>query len=114
LPQTPQLLESAAVFTHAVPQSIWEEAQVMLPPVPPLPLPLLPPVPGLPPVEGVLQAAARIAKPSPMSHTRAVFIVTLFPGGPNLISRVPQSNAIGSAANRTNSFSKVAHSLISG
>jgi hypothetical protein len=80
LPQTPQLLESDEVSTHVEPQSVCEELQVMpVPPVPP-PVPLLPPAPGLPPVEGLAQAAARIAKPSPRSHTRAVFITTFIPG----------------------------------
>jgi hypothetical protein len=83
LPQTPQLLESLAVFTHAEPQSDCPELQVTLvPPVPlpPVPVALLPPVPGLPPCE-LLQAAVRIAKPSPKSHARAVLVIaTYIPG----------------------------------
>ena len=86
LPQTPQLVALELVSTHAEPQSICPELQVM--PVPPVPLPLLPPVPLplLPPVPlpvcALVQAAVRIAKPSPKSHTRAVVIVitTYIPG----------------------------------
>ena len=79
LPQTPQLLESEAMFTHAEPQSICPELQVMpVPPVPlpPVPVPLLPPVP--PPVCAPVQAAVRIAKPRPKSHTRAVVVITTY------------------------------------
>jgi hypothetical protein len=85
LPQTPQLLASELMSTQAEPQSICPELQVMpVPPVPvplpPVPVPLLPPVP--PPVCALVQAAVRIAKPSPKSRTRAVVIVitTYIPG----------------------------------
>ena len=109
LPQTPQLLESLAVFTHAEPQSVCRELQVA--PVPPVPLPpvpvaLLPPVPGLPPGE-LLQAAVRIAKPSPKSHARAVVVIaTYIPGQTELAFRAENFIAIGSAANSTNSSRK--------
>jgi hypothetical protein len=80
LPQTPQLLPSELVSTHADPQSICGELQVM--PVPPVPVELLPPVPVPPPGCALVQAAVRIAKPSPKSHARAVVIVitTYIPG----------------------------------
>jgi hypothetical protein len=45
--------------------------------VPGLPLPALP---GLLPPEGLVQAAVRIAKPSPKRHTRAVFMTDEIPG----------------------------------
>ncbi len=86
LPQTPQLPESLAGFTQVEPQSVCPELQVG--PVPPVPLPpvpvaLLPPVPVLPPGE-LLQAAVRIAKPSPKSHARAVVVIaTYIPGTAN-------------------------------
>ena len=83
MPQTPQLLESALVSTHAEPQSVCPELQVVpVPPVPfpPVPVELLPPVPGLPPVCALVHAAVRIAKPSPKSHTRALVIATYIPG----------------------------------
>jgi hypothetical protein len=91
LPQTPQLFESDEGSTQSLPQAVSVPLHVG--PVPPEPfppapvVPPLPPVPGLPLVCGLLQAAARIAKPSPKSHTRVVFISPpVFPGRPNLIS----------------------------
>jgi hypothetical protein len=109
LPQTPQLLESLAVFTHAEPQSVCPELQVT--PVPPVPLPpvpvaLLPPVPELPPC-ALVQAAERIAKPSPKSHARAVLVIaTYIPGKAELVFRVANIIAIGRTANSTNSSRK--------
>lgn len=84
IPQAPQLFESEAVFTHSDPQSVC--AQLLPPPAPALPVEPFPAVPGFPLVCGLVQAAARIAKPSPKSHTRAVLITAVFPGRPNLIS----------------------------
>jgi hypothetical protein len=66
MPQAPQLFESDAVFTHSEPQSICPEAQLLL---------RLPPVPALPLVDGLAQAAAKIAKQSPRSEMCSVFIV---------------------------------------
>ena len=62
MPQPPQLFESDAVFTHSVPQAVWPEGQLTVPPVPVAPLPA---VPGVPVVDGLEQAAAKIAKQSP-------------------------------------------------
>jgi hypothetical protein len=85
LPQTPQLFTSDEVSTQFVPQAVCVPLQVV-PTMPPVPLPGVPPVPGLPVVCGLEQAAARVAKPRPKSHTRAVVIITLFSRRPNLIS----------------------------
>ena len=85
LPQTPQLFASEEVSTQVVPQAVCVPLQVG-PTIPPVPPPGVPPVPGLPPVWGLEQAAARITKPKPKTHTRAVVIITLFPGRPKLIS----------------------------
>ena len=107
MPQTPQLFESVAVFTHVAPQSVCVESQVgPLPPVPLPPLPVEPPVPELPP--GALeQAAVRIAKPSPKSHARAVVVIaTYIPGKTELTFRAENFSAIGSAGNSTNSSRK--------
>ena len=81
LPQTPQLFESLAVFTHVAPQSVCVASQVgPLPPVPLPPVPVEPPVPELPPF-ALVQAAVRITKPSPKSHARAVLVIaTYIPG----------------------------------
>jgi hypothetical protein len=109
LPQTPQLVESLAVFTHVEPQSVCPELQVG--PVPPVPLPpvpvaLLPPVPELPP-GALVQAAERIAKPSPKSHARAVVVIaTYIPGKTELTFRAENFSAIRSAANSENSSRK--------
>ena len=109
LPQTPQLVESLAVLTHVEPQSVCPELQVG--PVPPVPLPpvpvaLLPPVPGLPPC-ALVQAAERIAKPSPKSHARAVLVIaTYIPGQTELAFRGENFIANGPAANSTNSSRK--------
>jgi len=107
LPQTPQLLESLAVFTHAEPQGVSGELQVTpVPPVPLPPVPLLPPVPGLPP-GALVQAAVRIAKPSPKSHARAVVVIaTYIPGETKLAFRAENFIANGPAANSTNSSRK--------
>jgi hypothetical protein len=77
LPQPPQFAGSDVVSTQFEPQSVWVAEQVfpLLPPV----LPGLPPVLELPPCE-LLQAAVRIAKPRPKSHTRALVITTYIPG----------------------------------
>jgi hypothetical protein len=72
VPQPPQLLESDDVSTHAVPHAVCPAGQLTLPPEP-----VAPAVPVPPPPAG-LQAAARIAKQSPKSDTRAVFIFTPF------------------------------------
>ena len=110
-PQTPQLLESLAVFTHAVPQAVCAELQVVpVPPVPvllpPVPVPLFPPVPGLPPC-ALVQAAERITKPSPKSHARAVLVIaTYIPGQTELVFRVANFIAIGLTANSTNTSRK--------
>ena len=85
LPQTPQLPTSDEVSTQFVPQAVSAPLQVV-PMIPPVPLMGVPPVPGLPLVCGLEQAAARVAKPRPKSHTRAVVIITLFSRRPNLIS----------------------------
>jgi hypothetical protein len=86
LPQTPQLFASDEVSTQFVPQAVSVPLQVV-PMIPPVPLAGVPPVPELLVVVwGLEQAAARVAKPKPKSHTRAVVIVTLFPGRPNVIS----------------------------
>jgi hypothetical protein len=78
MPQAPQLFESDTVFTHSVPQAVCP-AEQLLPVVPPVPVELVPAVPGLPLVAGLVQAAARRAKPSKKSDTRAVFIPFEFP-----------------------------------
>jgi hypothetical protein len=109
LPQTPQLVESLAVFTHVEPQSVCPELQVgPEPPVPlpPVPVALLPPVPELPP-GALVQAAERIAKPSPKSHARAVVVIaTYIPGKTELTFRAENFSAIRSAANSENSSRK--------
>ena len=64
--QLPQWLESDDVSTHAEPHIVWPLGQLLLPPPPPLP--------GLPDVDGLLQAAAKIAKQIPKNVTRAVFM----------------------------------------
>ena len=74
MPHAPQLFESVAVSTHSVPQGVWLPVQLLPPPVPAVPLPVLPAVP--PPPAG-LQAAAKIAKQSPKSQTHAVFMANL-------------------------------------
>jgi hypothetical protein len=81
LPQTPQLLTSEVTSTQVEPQAICPELQVT--PVPPVPLPpvpveLLPPVPRMVPGCALVQAAERIAKPSPRNTMRAVVITTLY------------------------------------
>ena len=110
LPQTPQLLESELVSTHAEPQSVCPELQVgPFPPVPlpPVPVALLPPVPELPPVCGLLQAAVRIAKPSPKSHARAgLVIATYIPGQTELVFRGANFSSTRSATNSTNTSRK--------
>lgn len=80
LPQTPQLFESEEVSTQFVPHSCWGALQLTLPPPPPVPGLPLPALPGLLPPEGLVQAAVRIAKPSPKRHTRAVFMTDEIPG----------------------------------
>ena len=77
MPQPPQLSGSDAVFRHCVPQAVWPEGQLTVPPVPVAPLPA---VPGLPLVDGLEQAAAKMTKQSPKSETRPVFIVIRIPG----------------------------------
>jgi hypothetical protein len=72
MPQAPQLVESDAVSTHSEPHSACPEAQPLFPPAPAEPGLLLP--------DGLAQAAATIAKQSPKSQTRFVFMA-------NLISR---------------------------
>ena len=75
MPQPPQLFESDVVLKHSVPHISSPGEQLLLPPVPAVPVPLVPAVPGFPPVDGLAQAAAKIAKQSPKSDTRAVFMV---------------------------------------
>jgi hypothetical protein len=60
----------------------------------------------LPPGE-LLQAAVRIAKPSPKSHARAVVVIaTYIPGTAELTFRAENFSAIRSAANSENSSRK--------
>lgn len=80
MPHPPQLSESDAVFTHSEPQAVSPVAQELPPPAPAAPVEPFPPLPGLLCVEVLLQAAARIARPSPKSHARAVLMTTRIPG----------------------------------
>ena len=63
MPQPPQFCGSRVVSTHSVPQGIWLEPQLLVPPAPADPV--VPPAPGVPPMIGVVQAAAKSARPSP-------------------------------------------------
>ena len=63
MPQPPQFCGFEVVSTHSVPQGIWPEPQLLVPPAPADPV--VPPVPGVPPVTGVVQATAKSARPSP-------------------------------------------------
>ena len=70
--QLPQWFGSELVSTQAEPHAVWPAGQLTLPPE-------LPPVPGLPTVEGLLHAAAKIAKKRP-KRTLPVFITVEIPG----------------------------------